>query len=339
MANALATILAEIIQAAPELHTAGTFSRRVLEGIFKHASLEPIAYSVETGSGASTLLFSHLSEHHTVFALDYGTGSIDAVRSSPLFRSTTVTFVEGPTQLTLPRHHFDHRVQLALIDGPHAYPFPDLEYYYFYPQLDPGALLIVDDIHIATINHLFDFLCADDMFQLQEVIETTAFFRRTDAPTFSPTGDGWWTQGYNRRDFETQSAKAGESDALERVQTATPWYLDELGPVQNPLRRPSVTVPPMEPLLVAGWAIDQQNARPAAWVEVVVDGQPFRIDVRVPRGDVAAAHGDVRYLRCGFRATLPGTCVPAGRHTLTVRVVVSGGRRYYQSPLLNVIAE
>ena len=34
----------------------------------------------------------------------------------------------------------------VLIDGPHGYPFPEIEYFYFYPRLKPGALLVVDDI-------------------------------------------------------------------------------------------------------------------------------------------------------------------------------------------------
>jgi hypothetical protein len=89
-------------------------------------------------------------------------------------------------------------LQLALIDGPHAYPFPDLEYYYLYPHLDKGALLVLDDIHIRSIHKLFEFLQTDPMFRLDEVVRTTALFTRTDAPTFDPCGDGWEQQAYNR---------------------------------------------------------------------------------------------------------------------------------------------
>ena len=175
----VAAILEEVVRIAPSLHKAGTFSTRTLEALARHATVAPVHHSAETGSGASTLLFSHLSPDHTVFALDAGTGSVRSIETSPLLRRGAVTFVEGPTQVTLPRHTFVHRLQLALIDGPHGYPFPDLEYYYLYPQLDPGALLIVDDIHIPTITNLFDVVSADEMFDLQEVVETTAFFRRT----------------------------------------------------------------------------------------------------------------------------------------------------------------
>jgi hypothetical protein len=164
------TVLAEVKRIAPALHLAGTFSGAGLDALVRHASAAVVEHSIETGSGASTLLLSHVSGDHTVFAVDGGTGSIRSIENSPLLRPDVVTFIEGPTQRTLPPYQFSHRLQLALIDGPHAYPFPDLEYYFIYPHLDPGALLIVDDIHIPTITNLFEFLNADEMFDLKEVV-------------------------------------------------------------------------------------------------------------------------------------------------------------------------
>src|SRR5690349_20424977 len=95
------SVLSEIQKIAPTLHGAGTFSASTLQAIARHASANPIRHSAETGSGASTLMFSHLSEDHTVFAIDAGTDSVRGVQRSPLLRAEAVTFVEGPTQLTL----------------------------------------------------------------------------------------------------------------------------------------------------------------------------------------------------------------------------------------------
>jgi hypothetical protein len=55
-----------IAEVGPGLHGAGTFSARTLEAIAQAAGRRQIRNSVETGSGASTLLFSHLSARHTV---------------------------------------------------------------------------------------------------------------------------------------------------------------------------------------------------------------------------------------------------------------------------------
>lgn len=188
-----------IAEVGPGLHSAGSFPARTFQAIARAAHKRQIHNSVETGSGASTLLFSHLSEHHTVFALDGGSGSIANVRRSPLLRRDVVTFVEGPTQATLPQYRFTEKLQLVLIDGPHGYPFPDLEYYFLYPHLETGALLILDDIHIPTVHNLFQLLRRDAMFELDEVVQRTAFFTRTSARTFDPFGDGWSQQNYNAR--------------------------------------------------------------------------------------------------------------------------------------------
>jgi hypothetical protein len=323
------SVLAEVIRIAPSLHLAGTFSAATLEALVRHASQRPIHHSVETGSGASTLLFSHISDDHTVFAMDAGTGSIRGIEHSPLLRQGVVTFVEGPTQVTLPRHTFTHRLQLALIDGPHGYPFPDLEYYYLYPQLDPGALLIVDDIHIPTITNLFDVLRADDMFELQEVVETTGFLRRTDAPTFPPTGDGWWMQGYNKRAFEVETAVPIVDVRLAPVETPTPFYIDQFGAHVDPMGLGRLQVPHGEALTVAGWALDATRRQPAAAVDLVLGGTSYRARIKVSRADVAAAHGDQAYLRSGFTAQIPGAAITPGAQQLEIRVVLAGGDQYY----------
>lgn len=58
--------LDELAICAQSLHGAGALSPRVLRAIAKHLSDVEVEHSVETGSGASTLLFSRLSKDHTV---------------------------------------------------------------------------------------------------------------------------------------------------------------------------------------------------------------------------------------------------------------------------------
>lgn len=198
MSRDTAEIVSNITEIAPMLHTAGPMSPKVLNAIYQHIGRRGIRLSMETGAGASTLLLSHCSSRHLVFANDGGSGSISNLRASPLLNRSTVEFIEGSTQKTLPQFIFPGPIQLALLDGPHAFPFPELEYYYVYPALEPGALFILDDIHIKTVNNLFSFLKKDTMFRLDDIIGTTAFFTRTDAPAFCPTGDGWQSQAYNK---------------------------------------------------------------------------------------------------------------------------------------------
>ncbi len=192
-------LLDDITAAAPGLHGAGASSPQVLRAITAHLRGRDLDQSVETGSGATTLLFSHLSRRHTAFALDAGSGSIANVRASSLLKAGVVQWVEGPTQRTLAAHSFEAPIQAALLDGPHGFPFPQLEYYFLYPHLEPGALLVLDDIHIRSVHDLYRFLRADAMFDELEVAGRAAFFRRTAAPVFDPLADGWWLQEYNQR--------------------------------------------------------------------------------------------------------------------------------------------
>jgi predicted O-methyltransferase YrrM len=166
--------------------------------------------SMETGCGVSTILLSNLSRRHLVFCVDdreYQNGAVEFVQSAPSFHPGNTEFVFGPTQKMLSTSQFEGMFDLVLLDGPHAYPFVELEYYFVYPHLKPGALLIVDDIHIPTSNWLYRFLKEDAMFAFLERVENTAFFRRSDAPTFDPYGDGWEYQNFNKSHFPAHDAR------------------------------------------------------------------------------------------------------------------------------------
>lgn len=182
-------------------HVAGAFSTAVLRRLEELLPARVDA-SAETGCGKSTILFSNISSNHTVFCIDdrdVEESSINYFQTCPLTDNSRVKMVLGPTQKTLPTYEDFQSYDAVLIDGPHGYPFPEIEYYYFYPHIRPGGILILDDVHIATIGRLGDFLAEDPMFDFVELVSTTAVFRRTEAPTFDPFGDGWWLQDFNRR--------------------------------------------------------------------------------------------------------------------------------------------
>lgn len=193
-----------------DFHGAGVLAKEVILEIYRLTGGR-ISNSTETGSGKSTLLFSAISERHTCFTLgtenNADANSLAAVRQSPFFNAGNVEFVLGPSQRTLPSHVFNYPLQVIFIDGPHGYPFPELEYYFLYPHLEAGGLLILDDIHIPTIARLCEFLKEDAMFEHVGEVLTTAFFKRTSAPVFDRYGDGWWLQNYNKNRFSKLHAR------------------------------------------------------------------------------------------------------------------------------------
>jgi hypothetical protein len=188
-----------------ELLPSGSLGKGVLRKIIELAPNPQ--NTVETGCGKSTVLLSQLSEHHVCFTLNNPIWNLDFVRQCPSFRADKTEFVLGPTQRTLPAYKFDRPIDLALIDGGHGYPFPELDYYFFYPHLRTGSVLIVDDVHIPTIGRLAEFLSEDEMFDPMQVEGTTAFFRRTSAITFDPEADGWTLQRFNIRRFKAPTSR------------------------------------------------------------------------------------------------------------------------------------
>lgn len=189
-------------EAGTQHHRAGTFYTHALLEIERHLP-STVEASVETGCGKSTVLFSNISDKHHVFSFDdrdQENSSVTYYETCPLTRLERVRAHFGPTQLTLPAYQHEDKYDVVLIDGPHGFPFPEMEYLAFYPHIKEGGILILDDLRIPTIGRLADFIAEDAMFDLIAVIEcNTALFRRTGAPTFNPYGDGWDLQAYNRR--------------------------------------------------------------------------------------------------------------------------------------------
>jgi hypothetical protein len=186
----------------PRNHIAGAFPTDVLRQIEMLLPTD-IRFSAETGCGKSTILFSNRSSHHTTFCLDDRDAGADSsvafYLDCPITRHERVHPVFGPTLRTLPRHRAFNLYDLVLLDGPHGWPFPEVEYSFLYPHIAPGGLLIVDDCNIPTIGRMADVLAEDAMWQFVTLAGGAAIFRRTEAPLFDPFGDGWWEQRYNRR--------------------------------------------------------------------------------------------------------------------------------------------
>lgn len=186
-----------IIALPADWHGAGTLSDRALRYLDAVLAGLDSPRTVETGAGRSTLVFSWRSRAHTVFALDTGE-SVSKPLDSPLRGPASIFVVDGPTQKTLFDYVFQEPIDLALLDGPHGFPFTALEYFRLYTHIRAGGFLVVDDVQIRSVGDLYRFLRADDMWSLDRRVDNTAFFVRTNAPAIDPLSDSWWLQGYNR---------------------------------------------------------------------------------------------------------------------------------------------
>ena len=182
-----------LVARAGGFHPWDAMAPAALSGILRRG---PFRSSAETGCGGSTIVLSHASEHHIAFAIEGKDRTITELRKQGDLRTENVIFVEGETKDTLPGYRFEAQMDLVLLDGPHAYPLPQLEFAYLFPHLRLGGWLVMDDIQIPSVYELFQFLKAESSVVLEEVAVRTAFFRRIKVAESGP--DGWTLQGMNR---------------------------------------------------------------------------------------------------------------------------------------------
>lgn len=186
-------------------HDSGNLGGPALERIFHHAERVGARRTAETGCGLSTIVLSNIAETHLCFTIAAG-DSLEKVQAASHMRHERTTFVVGPSQLTLPNFSFANPLDLVLIDGAHAFPFAQLDYFFLYPHIRRGGVIVLDDVHIPTVGQMCDFMREDKMWRHLEDVGFTAFFERTEASLFDPFGDGWWLQRYNAHHFEPKES-------------------------------------------------------------------------------------------------------------------------------------
>jgi hypothetical protein len=115
--------------------------------------------------------------------------------------------------------------------------------------------------------------------------------------------------------------------------------IELIGATRSPFDGSPIHVPGSGVFKVAGWAVDQPRATAAADVDVVIDQTPFPSFYGLDRSDVTAYFKRPTYLASGFTADIPADTLRKGQHTLSLRVVSSGGECYYSSPGVAVVID
>jgi hypothetical protein len=115
--------------------------------------------------------------------------------------------------------------------------------------------------------------------------------------------------------------------------------IDQIGTTRSPFGAGSVHVSASDELRVSGWAVDHPSRAAAGGVDVVIDRTPYPSTYGATRDDVADYFQRPAYRESGFAAGIPAGAIVKGEHALTLRVVASDGRCYYQSRPIPVTVE
>jgi Methyltransferase domain len=168
--------------------TLGTICRAVEPG---HATLE-------TGVGASTVVFAARGAHHTAISPDADEHRRVAEYCRQIGVDTSrLTFVEGLSDDVLPSLLSRERtLDVAFIDGAHSFPFPEVDWFYVTRSLKVGGCLLMDDIPIPAVTPLFRHMQLEHNWRLDGVLDNRAAAFTLVA---EPEPEDWPGQPFNHR--------------------------------------------------------------------------------------------------------------------------------------------
>jgi hypothetical protein len=145
--------------------------------------LTPGMSTLETGCGQTTVVFSLAGANHICVTPNSGEAERVKQYCAELGLTKNITFLLESSDVVLPKSELipsglDH----VFIDGAHGFPAPVIDWHYTASKLKLGGILGVDDFKMPSVRILYDFLCAEEEWELIKVMYNTAFFRKLQEP-------------------------------------------------------------------------------------------------------------------------------------------------------------
>jgi hypothetical protein len=126
----------------------------------------------------------------------------------------------------------------------------------------------------------------------------------------------------------------GNTPNLTPSKVAPMYHLDAIGSSVNPTAAKSFELFGDKSILVMGWAIDGPTKTLAGGVDVVIDQAPYSAHYGTGRTDVAGYYKRPDYEKSGFELTLPPGQLTKGDHSLSIRIISSDRKSYYQGEVV-----
>jgi predicted O-methyltransferase YrrM len=117
--------------------------------------------TLETGAGCSTLVFAMRRAQHT--AITPSELEIRLIREYAKDNDIllgSVKFIVEPSESYLPKCDLSN-LDLVLLDGKHAFPWPMVDWFFTADRLKRGGLMLLDDVQMRSVAVLAEFMAAD----------------------------------------------------------------------------------------------------------------------------------------------------------------------------------
>jgi predicted O-methyltransferase YrrM len=142
-------------------------------------TIGPSSVTLETGAGVSTITFAlGGGRHTTVTPNEPETVAIREYAAARGISTAGIRFVAEASEKFLPRLE-DTPLDLVLIDGKHAFPWPIIDWFYTADKLKKGGIVVLDDTQLRSVAMLRDFLGADPAWKSAFQSSKAIAFRKT----------------------------------------------------------------------------------------------------------------------------------------------------------------
>jgi hypothetical protein len=182
----VATPLTDALRAAPPgLHGEGEYWGLAWSALaWLEETVRPGWATLETGAGASTLVFAAAGASHEAITPDPAEEArVRAQCAERGIDSSTVSFLLGPSHEVLPGWT-PRALDLVLIDGAHGFPYPILDWWHLASHVKVGGLVLLDDAYLPAVASIVDHVRSSPAWRLEEAVSfRTACARKlTDEP-------------------------------------------------------------------------------------------------------------------------------------------------------------
>ena len=161
----------ELRSAPPGLHGQSEFWGLAWEALaFVERTVRPGMATLETGAGASTIVFTAGgAEHEAITPSQVEADRILAECARRGISTERLTFRIGSSADVL-REWQPRELDLVLVDGAHAFPYPTLDWWYLSPHLKVGGLMLLDDAYMPPVTAVVDHLRDSQSWRLEEPV-------------------------------------------------------------------------------------------------------------------------------------------------------------------------
>jgi hypothetical protein len=192
-------IIQRLLTDRPSFHLGGDAHWDALPQTLKaiRRCVRPGDRTIETGAGASTVIFAAVGAYHTAISPDAAEHQL--IRNYCLSTgvdTSRISFVVGLSDDILPAAlGRDRTLDVAFIDGAHSFPFPEIDWYYISRSLKIGGKLLLDDIPIPAITQVFRHMRLEPNWQLDGIFDDRSAGFTLLAP---PEPEEWSMQPFNK---------------------------------------------------------------------------------------------------------------------------------------------